>query len=430
MIVRSDALQLPLRDASVDLIVTSPPYFALRSYRDGGEHYDGQIGSEPTPQDFLEALWAATAEMVRVLKPSGSIFVNLGDKYAGSGGHNNSGLGVGNLGDDRMRSSTLSGGKKRALAAHKDGDAARATRRNAPDRYNQNAGGIPAKSLMGLPWRYAIGCIDQLGLILRAEIVWNKPNGLPESVTDRVRRSHEQWFHLTKAGRYYSAIDEIREAHASPNPGVGGLNKRGVDSYTGRAGIGGNGTWDNEVNPLGKLPGSVWTIPSEPLIVPEQLGLPDHFAAFPQEWPRRLILGWSPPGICVACGEGRRPVVDKQLNVTGGWSLERDRYVGEKDAHQHNWKGAKDTNGHTEATITGYACACPDPSAHTRPAIVLDPFGGTGTVTMVARALGRIGLNGELSQDYTKLARWRIYQSGHAAKTEDRTWAERQGTLL
>jgi hypothetical protein len=68
------------------------------------------------------------------------------------------------------------------------------------------------KSLIGLPWRYAIRCIDDLSLILRAEVIWSKPNGLPESVTDRVRRSHETWFHLVKSPRYFSAVDTIREA--------------------------------------------------------------------------------------------------------------------------------------------------------------------------------------------------------------------------
>ena len=68
---------------------------------------------------------------------------------------------------------------------------------------------------MGLPWRYALGCMDQLGLILRAEIIWSKPNGLPESVRDRVRRSHEQVFHFTRLPRYFSAVDEIREPHAA-----------------------------------------------------------------------------------------------------------------------------------------------------------------------------------------------------------------------
>ena len=169
-LIRGDATSIPLADDSVDLIVTSPPYFALRSYTDGGEHYDGQIGSEATPQAFLEALWAVTAECRRVLKPSGSMFVNLGDKYSG-------------VQPAAMRNGGL--------------DRPRSTEANAKITAKNVDFGIPAKSLMMLPQRYAIGCIDQLGLILRAEIVWAKPNGLPESVTDRVRRSHEQWFHFT-----------------------------------------------------------------------------------------------------------------------------------------------------------------------------------------------------------------------------------------
>ena len=215
-LIRADATSIPLADESVDLICTSPPYFALRSYQDDGEHYDGQIGSEPTPAAFLDALWAVTAECKRVLKPSGSIWINLGDKYAGSGGHNNAGISRasqfplpldanGNPEGERRRRTQreVDMGDMRSAAA----------RRNAPDRYNQDTGGLPAKCLMGLPWRYAIGCTDQLGLILRAEIIWSKPNGLPESVNDRVRRSHEQWFHMVKSPRYYAAVDEVREPH-------------------------------------------------------------------------------------------------------------------------------------------------------------------------------------------------------------------------
>jgi DNA modification methylase len=83
-LIRADALALPIADSTVDLIVTSPPYFGLRSYTDGGQHYPGQIGSEATPSEWLAAMLAATAEMMRCLKPSGSIWINLGDKYAGS----------------------------------------------------------------------------------------------------------------------------------------------------------------------------------------------------------------------------------------------------------------------------------------------------------------------------------------------------------
>jgi DNA modification methylase len=196
VVLRADARRLPLPDASVDLIVTSPPYFGLRSYTDTRDcpkcrdliadgrdprqawpdyqaHWDrdhkplpyaGQIGSEGTPAEWVAALVECTREWVRVLKPSGSIFVNLGDKFAGSGGDGNSGL----------------------LAPKFKGN----TDAAPPSRGKR--WGYQPKSLLGLPWRYALACTDELGLILRRDIVWAKPNGLPESVTDRCRSSHER----------------------------------------------------------------------------------------------------------------------------------------------------------------------------------------------------------------------------------------------
>jgi len=281
-ILRGNALALALADESVDLIVTSPPYFGLRSYQDGGEHYAGQIGDEPTPAEFVDALIAATAEMVRVLKPSGSIWVNLGDKYSGAGRGNNRSAALNNT--DEMMATRLS---------------------SSNGRQHLGLETAPAKSLMGIPWRYAIRCIDDLGLILRAEVIWSKPNGLPESVTDRVRRSHETWFHFTKEPRYFSAVDEIREAHSEVSlkramPHRADPGRRGPEVYGGTA----NGqtlSLAQMNNPLGKLPGSVWTIPTQPLRVPAHLGV-DHFAAFPMEWPRRIIQGWSPSGVCADCG--------------------------------------------------------------------------------------------------------------------------------
>jgi DNA modification methylase len=412
-LTRGDAVAIPLADESVDLIVTSPPYFALRSYQDGGEHYDGQIGSEESPQAFLEALWAVTAECARVLKPSGSIWVNLGDKYAGSGGHNNAGL-VGKA-----------VAPPPGVVVGPTGHGAR--RRSAPDSYNKTSiGGARPKSLMGLPWRYAIGCVDQLGLILRAEVVWSKPNGLPESVTDRVRRSHEQWFHFAKEPRYFAAMDEVREAHAEKS-----LTHRGGGQAHGNARNPDNNFGSDKarvIDPLGKLPGSVWTIPSEPLTVPDHLGV-DHFAAFPQEWPRRIILGWSPSGYCVECGQPRVPCVEKDAPEPTAVYQEQAR----KRSPMNGGVGKVTLGASADEwhrTITGYACACPTPDAPTRPAVVLDPFGGTGTVAMVARALGRYPVHMDLSADYLRLAQWRIYESGHASKTTERTNRERQGVLL
>jgi DNA modification methylase len=398
-----------LEPDSVDLIDTSPPYFALRSYQDGGEHYDGQIGSEASPTEFVDALIACTRDWMKVLKPTGSLFVNLGDKYAGSGGHNNESI-------SRAANFPAHGNTPRGRPGkHADERAIEATRRNAPDRYNQTSDGIPRKSLMGLPWRYAIRCIDELGLTLRAEIIWSKPNGLPESVTDRVRRSHEQWFHLTKGPSYFAAIDEVREEHNDVNRPNGPSGRDGVHAagYVPPTKDGLARTSfvreHNDYNPLGKVPGSVWSIPSEPLIVPDHLDV-DHFAAFPTEWPRRHILGWTPTGWCTACDEPRRPVVDKTqtLAADGRTCTRCDKDHGRTRAgSEHAAAQMAEQFACNETTITGYACACPDTNAPTRRAVVLDPFTGTGTVPMVAHHLGRHGIGIDLSKDYLRLAEWR-----------------------
>lgn len=315
VIVRADAAALPLADATVDLVVTSPPYWSLRAYTDGGGIYVGQLGAEATPAEYIANLLRCTREWVRVLKPTGSLWVNLGDKYNAYNG----GRGQGTIQRNEVRQSP-------------------------PRGHGLDVKGTRPKSLLGLPWRYALGCIDQLGLILRAEVIWSKPNGLPESVTDRVRRSHEQWFHLTKEPRYYSAIDAIREEHAPA-----GLARRALPYKVSDAQRAGrnpvlNGEGFRPANPAGKVPGTVWNIPTQPLKVPAELGV-SHHAAFPMEWPRRIILGWSRPS-----------------------------------------------------------------------AVVVDPFGGTGTTALVASALGRVGISADLSADYCRIARWRTADPGQRAK--------------
>ena len=404
-IIRGNALALPLADDTVDLVVTSPPYFGLRSYQDGGEHYSGQIGDEPTPAEFVDALIAATAEMVRVVKPSGSIWVNLGDKYAGGGGTWAKAEG----GDLYARPGQVGTGGK--------------------------SWGHRPKTLIGIPWRYAIRCIDDLGLILRANVIWSKPNGLPESVTDRVRRSHEDWFHFTLNPRYYSAVDEIREP-SGPEKACGPGAMRGPRSIRER------GTADPTMNnPLGKLPGSVWTVATEPLHVPDHLGI-DHFAAFPTEWPRRIIQGWSPRGICVECGEGRRPVmdVDRSLVDVSRTAQVMDGYAVGTGRTNHGTGGSTLANeaDKVRRTITGEACACViHDERHcvlclsgehkrelppTRPGVVLDPFGGTGTTALVAHALGRHGISNDMSADYCRLAGWRTTDPKQLAKAARREY--------
>jgi site-specific DNA-methyltransferase (cytosine-N4-specific) len=325
-ILRANARTLPLADASVDLVVTSPPYFALRSYTDGGEYYAGQIGAEPTPQEYIASLIECTREWMRVLKPGGSIWVNLGDKYS-----------TGNSGQSGMAAL----GERFAGGGHSD---AKAKRRSGRVR------GMPPKSLLLLPERYRIACVDELGLIARAVVIWSKPNGLPESVKDRVRRSHEDWVHLTKSPKYFASVDAIREANVGKPQRRLTPHSATTAGNADRPNVGWTGVIRSEPahdgNPLGKLPGSVWSIASQPLKVPAELGI-DHFAAFPMEWPRRIILGWSPEG-----------------------------------------------------------------------GTVLDPFGGTGTTALVAKALGRNGISVDMSADYCRLAKWRTTDPAQFARAQ------------
>jgi hypothetical protein len=219
--------------------------------------------------------------------------------------------------------------------------------------------------------------------------------------------------------RYYAAVDEIREphtgtAHPQKREPVGSASGNGVRhrTFAGQTEV---------FNPLGKLPGSVWTIPSQPLTVPAALGV-DHFAAFPMELPRRCVLGWSPPGVCTACGEGRRPVVHnpspfghvgpsvRDIESSGQVKYGATSQMKLSGGPRAKWKAEN------PASITGYACACPEPDAPVRPALVVDPFGGTGTTALVAAAYGRTGVSVDLSGDYCRLARWRTADPAERAR--------------
>ena len=244
-ILRGDARQLPFADDTFDLAVTSPPYWQLRRY--AGDDGAG-IGSEPDPGAYITNLVAATAELARVVKPSGSLFVNLADRYANT--------------------------------------------------HDADVAGVPYKSRLGLPWRYAFAVMDQLGLTLRADIVWAKVNPIPSSVPDRVRCDHEYLFHFTMSSDYYADLDPLREPHRM-RPQRRPFGRRTDD--TPRPGQP-RQSWSTSVrtepgvdgHPLGRAPGSVWTLVSEPLLPPASVTV-KHPAVFPVEIPRRAIQGWCPP---------------------------------------------------------------------------------------------------------------------------------------
>jgi DNA modification methylase len=316
IIIQGDARALQLPDETVDLIVTSPPYWQLRDYQDDGKSVNGQIGTEPSLHEYVQALLDCTREWARVLKPCGSLFVVMGDKYQAtsfaSQRRRKDASGVQRPEIPRICErcgTTFTGGHGRRFCSSFCGGSDNSRR--------ASRGVILNKSLLGLPWRYALGCVDELNLILRAEIIWAKRNGMPESARDRVRRSHEQIFHFTRQARYYSSADEIRQPYLQPG-------RKRSDIFGGRtADLGirhaGPGRYTGPTSPLGRLPGSVWEICSQPLKAPASLGV-DHFAAYPMELPRRCVLGWSPAGGLVLDpfgGTGTTAIVADALGRTG-----------------------------------------------------------------------------------------------------------------
>lgn len=183
---------------SVDCIVTSPPYFGLRSYL-GDDHPDkaAEHGAEPDPRLFVERLVRLFRELRRVLADDGTLWLNLGDSYS-------SGNGVRQKQPPQTNSTTVNGVVIRTSRGTTPSD----SRDNAT---SHEVSGMPSiKNLLGMPWRTALALQDD-GWILRNDVIWSKPNTMPESVTDRLSTKHEHVFLLTKKPRYYFDLDAIRE---------------------------------------------------------------------------------------------------------------------------------------------------------------------------------------------------------------------------
>lgn len=182
---------------SVNCCVTSPPYFGLRDYG-----CDGQIGLEPTPDEFVQKLVEVFREVKRVLRDDGTLWLNLGDSYAGSWG-NASGQ---NRGNGTQRA-IVKGSLQNDLS-DRNGEFV------PPGKYGFADLGIKPKDLIGIPWRVAFA-LQADGWYLRQDIIWHKPNPMPESVKDRCTKAHEYIFLLSKSSKYYFDSEAIQEPLAS-----------------------------------------------------------------------------------------------------------------------------------------------------------------------------------------------------------------------
>jgi DNA modification methylase len=246
-----------LPDESVHCCVTSPPYFGLRDYG-----VAGQIGLEPTPADFIAELVDVFREVRRVLRSDGTVWLNLGDSYSTHA--------AGKIANP-MAKSTLAGVKTQEVANASS---------RAQGAYRKDAT-LPEKNLMGIPWRVALA-LQADGWILRQDIIWSKPNPMPESVTDRCTKAHEYIFLLSKSARYFYDAKAIAEL------GVGRETYFGSDAYSKGSGRNDSGSY-NDAPAQTRNKRSVWHVSTQPFSEA-------HFATFPPDLIEPCIKAGCPKG--------------------------------------------------------------------------------------------------------------------------------------
>lgn len=248
-------------DNFLDSVITSPPYWQLRDYG-----YDDQWGLEPTFQEYLEHLWSMMNEIYRVLKPSGTCWINLGDSYSTQSG-TNAALAKGKNYESES-TYIINTGESAKLIKPKN---------------------LPNKCLLLIPHRFAIGCIDRKWIV-RNDIIWAKRNGMPESVTDRFTKKHEYFFFMVKSTKYYFDLDSIRDKHKessllrieygfkSEHDSIGKIQTEKMG--------------DRFCNPNGKNPGDVadfWDIQTKP-------NKESHYAQYSDNLIMKPILSGCPKG--------------------------------------------------------------------------------------------------------------------------------------
>jgi len=384
-----------LPDESVQCCVTSPPYWGLRDYG-----VEGQIGLEPDLQDYIAKMVEVFAEVRRVLRGDGTLWLNLGDCYSAHPGQR----GIeDNAGAKQVSNHGSVGAPSRSVAS------------------------LKPKDLVGLPWRVAFA-LQEDGYYLRSDIIWQKPNPMPESVTDRPTRAHEYIFLLTKAAQYFYDAEAIREPSTQPDrvreDSVGGASwkKRGQHSEGGvfrgsqdkqrgheRRHAGFNDRWDamskKEQGASGRNKRDVWSIATHPY--PEA-----HFATFPEKLIEPCVkAGTSERGCCAECGVPWIRQTEKHRHFCSGSGRSGNLPVGKNGPNLQGGGETKDVRrGPTLSVETlGWqpSCGC---GASMEPDDLEMIESPTGEVTAEdpSRRTGRAGMNRPRGPDEGKrlITRW------------------------
>lgn len=393
-IIFGDALEVlrTLPAESIDCCITSPPYWGLRSYSDDPR----ELGKEATPEEYVERLVAVFAEVRRVLKPAGTVALNLGDSYAsGKGTCYNPGGGE----------NSLSVEKRKEAGAY------------PLDRGNVSTlreSGLKPKDLCMIPARVALA-LQADGWYLRSDMIWAKglsgeatrdPDAwcgsvMPESVTDRPTQAHEHIFLLSKQPRYWYDHHAVREEGKYP---AGTRAAKGSQQRADTEGVNARPAEYAEYSGTRNLRNVITVSPR---------GFSGaHFAVFPVELPLMLLPAICPPKVCSECGVAYEHRVDASRTRTDvspvtKKAIMRSRGEGCYRPNSQETGGVAAKREVREVRDLGYhaTCACNAPAI---PGTVIDPFAGSATVAQAARKLGRRSIGIELNPEYEAVVRERL----------------------
>ena len=398
-IINADCLSAlrTLPEKSVNTCITSPPYFGLRDYGAAG-----QIGLEPTPEEFVAALVEVFREVRRVLRDDGTLWLNLGDSYAGSG----------RGGNPTANTSTLQGGNKSQEASMvrrtRNHNEVGATARQAATTGHANRmrshGELKQKDLIGIPWMVAFA-LRADGWYLRQDIIWSKPNPMPESVEDRCTKSHEYLFLLSKSETYYYDQEAIMEPIAAAS--VARLSQPNLEDQVGSDRVPGN--TNGPMKAVSRKSGNIARKPSSERGTPSGTGK-NQAGNVPWEGTvrnRRSVWTVSTQGFpgqfCTACGV-----------FFDGAALTRLKTETIKKAGKPDERRRWCLCGRHDAWLSHFATFPPALieqcilAGSPEDGVVLDPFGGAGTTGLVADRAGRDAILIELNPHFAAMARQRV----------------------